>query len=72
MPHPPAPFRRGFEQSVRHFLLIDGLEESEEADPVIMGLIVEPVADGGDSADDLAAPLGDKVFGLAMLEERGG
>ena len=45
------------------------LEEAEEADPVAVGLVVQPVADGGDAADDLAVALGEEVLGLGVLEE---
>ena len=46
-----------------------GLEEAEEADLVVVDLVVEPVADRRDPADDRAVPLGEEVLGLGVLEE---
>ena len=56
-------------QRVGDGLVVDQLEEAEEADPVAVGLVVQPVADRGDAADDLAVPLGEEVLGLGVLEE---
>ena len=50
-------------------LVVDALEEAEEADPVAVGLVVQAVVDGGDAADDAAVALGQEVLGLGVLEE---
>jgi hypothetical protein len=34
-----------------------------------MGLVVEPIADGGHTSDHVAVALGDEVLRLRMLEE---
>ena len=64
-----APAGGRVEERVGHGLVVDGLEEAEEADPVAVGLVVQAVADGGDAADDLAVALGQEVLGLGVLEE---
>ena len=65
----PTPVGRGREERVGDGLVVDALEEAEEADPVVVGFVVQPVADGGDAADDRSVPLGQEVLGLGVLEE---
>jgi hypothetical protein len=64
-----APVRRRGEERVRDALVLDALEEAEEADPVPMDLRVEGVLDGRDPAYNRAGPLGEEVLGSAVLEE---
>ena len=68
-PAGPAPVGGGVEEGVGDRLVVFALEEAEEADPVVVGLVVQAVADGGDAAHDLAGALGEEVFGLGVLEE---
>jgi hypothetical protein len=51
-------------------LIVDGLEETEEAHPIAVCLIVELVADRRDAADHLPVAFGEEVFGFGVLEER--
>ena len=64
-----APLGGRLEQAVGHGLIVDGLEEAEEADAVAVGLVVQAIADGGDAADDFAVAFGQEVLGLGVLEE---
>ena len=69
MPLAPAPLCRRGKKRIGDLLVVDHLEEPEEPHPVTVGLIVQPVADGRDPADHIAAALGEEVFGLGVLEE---
>ena len=51
--------RRG-EERVRHGLIVDALEETPEADAVVVKAVVCPILDRGDPADDFAVALGEK------------
>jgi hypothetical protein len=51
-------------------LVVRRLEEAKEADLVLMGLVVKPVTDRGDTAYYTAVHFGDEVLGLGVLEER--
>ena len=44
-------------------------KKPKKPDPVAVGLVVQPIADGRDAADDLAVALGQEVLGLGVLEE---
>ena len=65
-----APLGGRVEEGVGDSLVVDALEEPEEAHPVAVGLVVQAVADGGDAAHHPAVPLGQEILGLAVLEER--
>ena len=70
MPALTAPLRRGGQQRIGDTLIVDALEEAKEPYLVVVGLVMESVADGGNSPDYLVAPLGDEVLGFGVVEER--
>ena len=49
------PLPRGVQQAVGRRLVVDALEEAEEAATLPVAFVVPPVEDGGDPAADLAA-----------------
>jgi hypothetical protein len=68
---PPAtPFLGPVEQHISDGLVSHGLEEPEKPNPVVVGLIVQAVADGRDPPDHLAISFGQEVLGIGMLKER--
>ena len=56
MPLGRQPLGRGVEQRVSRRRVILALEETEEADPVGVGVVVELVGDGGEPPDDRPVP----------------
>jgi hypothetical protein len=64
-----APLGRCIQECRGYALIVDTFEEPEEADPIAMGFVVEPVADGGDTPNNPTVAHGDKVFGFGVLEE---
>ena len=69
MPLAAAPVGGGGEERVGDRLVGDALEEAEEAHPVAVGVVVEPVADRRDPPDHGPVALGQEVLGLGVLEE---
>ena len=69
MPALAAPVGSRIEESIRDCLIVRRLEESEESYPILVGLVVKPVADSGDTSYNLALPLCDEVLCLGVLEE---
>ena len=65
------PGGRRVEQSVGDSLVIDTLEEAEEADPVVVALEMPNIVDRGDSPDDLFAALRQKGLNAVAFVERG-
>jgi hypothetical protein len=50
-------------------LVVDGLKESEEADPLIVEVIMAVVQNGGDPSHDPGTFSGQEILGLGMFME---
>src|SRR3954453_4681373 len=69
MPQRSAPVARRLKERVGDSLVVDAFEEAKEAHPVPVGLVVQPVTDSRDAADQSPVPLGEEVFGVGVFEE---
>jgi hypothetical protein len=63
------PSLRGLEQRAAR-LRVGGLEEAEHAHIVVVRVVVPPIVDGADTADDDAGAPGEKQLDVRMREER--
>ena len=62
------PGRRTVEQRRSYFLVVNGFKEPEEADPVLVELVVGTVLRRHDAAHDFSVPFGQEKIGVSMLE----